>query len=142
VHFGIGISERTKYYSYVTWVAVAVVMALYALLIPPLGGLGAALATLAAFAVRFWVGYYWSQRLWPVDYRWSKNLWLATFGAGAITAAYAIRIQGTTEQLAFGGFLFAMYALLAWFLVVEPSDRALVWGLARQPSRLSSIFRP
>jgi O-antigen/teichoic acid export membrane protein len=138
-HFGIGVSERTKYFSYVTWIAVAVVMGLYALLIPPLGGYGAALATLAAFVVRFWVGYYWSQRLWPVAYRWPKNLLLAAYGAAATFAAYSVPARGIVWQVGLGSGLMLVYAALALATVVEPEDRRRGIQFLRAP-RLGSLF--
>src|SRR5207245_2004604 len=70
-NIGMQVQERTEYYTLANWVGALVALAGYALLIPRLLGLGAALATVASFGVREWMVYALSQRLWPVHYRWT-----------------------------------------------------------------------
>ncbi len=139
--FGIGVSHKTKYMTYSTWAAVVVVLILYATLIPIWGGYGAALATLVAFAVRFWLGYYWSQRLWPVRYGWVPNLRLAVWSAGAVAAAFLLPVTGILAQFGLGFGLLAIYSTLAWISFLTPDDRALIVSLIRSPSSLEALIR-
>lgn len=139
--FGIGVSQKTKYYSYATWAAVLVVLVLYATLIPWLGGYGAALATLAAFIVRFALNYRWSQRLWPVRYVWGPNLRLTLYGVGAVAAAYASPAENIALELGLGVVLITAYAALSWVTVLNSEDRRLFAGIARSPRQFASVFR-
>src|SRR5207247_1738109 len=70
-NIGIQMREQTEFYTLANWVGAAVALVGYAVLIPRLLGLGAALATVASFGVREWLVYVLSQRLWPVHYRWA-----------------------------------------------------------------------
>ncbi len=60
-NIGIQLRERTEFYTLANWAGAIVALAGYALLIPRLLGLGAALATVASFAVREWAVYMLSQ---------------------------------------------------------------------------------
>jgi O-antigen/teichoic acid export membrane protein len=140
--FGISASQRTKYMSYSTWAGVAVVMVLYATMIPAWGGYGAALATLGAFIVRFATGYYWSHQLWPVSYSWGRNLRLAGYSSVLVLAAFLIPAQGIAAQFGLGLGLLAVYAGLTWTTFLDPDDRRLIVAIARSPRQLGTIMRP
>lgn len=139
--FGIRVSEKTKYFTYSTWVAVVVVVALYATLIPKYGGYGAAIATLVAFVVRFALQHYWSQKLWPVRYTWGRNLTLTGYGVAAVGAAFLIPLRATTSQLALGLGLISLYGILAWSTILFPDDRQLLTMLLRSPLKALSAAR-
>ena len=141
LQFGIGVSRKTKYIGYSTWAGLAVVLVLYATLIPRWGGLGAAVATLVAFIVRAGVGYYWSHRLWPISYSWAPNLRLAGYSASLVLAAFLIPARGVPAQLALGFGLLAIYAVLTWFTFLQADDRRLVASIARSPARAGSLIR-
>jgi O-antigen/teichoic acid export membrane protein len=61
VKFGIDLGERTRLCTWASWIATAVVLVCYAVLIPLFGGFGAAFPTLIAFAVRSALALYLSQ---------------------------------------------------------------------------------
>ena len=115
VELGIQLSERTRYATYATGLAVVVVVILYAVWIPRLGGLGAALATLVAFLVRFVACYAWSQRLCPIHYRWGPVLRLAGFALAAFAIGSLGRGLGLTGQVACAAAAFGGYAMLVWW---------------------------
>src|SRR2546429_405851 len=73
-NLGIQMRERTEFYTLANWIGAVVALAGYMLLIPRLFGLGAALATVASFAVREAAVYALSQRLWRIRYRWGPVL--------------------------------------------------------------------
>src|SRR2546429_9039490 len=83
--------ERKEYNTFANGVRTVVALVGYVALIPRWLGLGAALATVAAFAVREWLTYRCSQRLWPIRYDWRPVVRLAGIASlgccGGILAA-------------------------------------------------------
>ncbi len=138
--FGIDMSERTKLYTYASWSATIVVLVLYAVLIPPLGGYGAALATLLAFLVRFLLAYRWSQQVFPVSYPWARVLRLAAIATLVVLPAVLWPPSGMIGQLALGTVLVAIFTLTAWMLVLTHDERAALAGVART-IRASTVLR-
>lgn len=140
VDFGIEISEQTRYTSLATWISVALIAVLYVTLIPPLGGLGAAIATLAAMFVRFVTTLYFAQRVWPVSYHWSPHLRMLAGGTLVATAVHLVPVTGTMSLLvlAVGGC--CLYALWVWFGVLHIDERAALWRLARSPGSFRDLL--
>jgi O-antigen/teichoic acid export membrane protein len=126
VSFGIDVSERTKYVTYAMWISVLVVLALYALLIPPFGAMGAAVATLIAFAGRFALLYRFSQHLWPVTYQWRRPVRLVAMGSLATAPAFLFDLEGFLAKGFLGVGLGIGYMGLLWVTVLEPEDRRLL----------------
>lgn len=124
LEFGIQVAERTRYTTYATWCAVAVVLVLYVTLIPSYGALGAALATLGAFAVRLGCIFYWSRRLWPIAYDWARPLRLFGFATTVSILALALRPDGIVGQIAVGAGAVAALAMFAWTSVLTRGDRS------------------
>jgi len=79
---GIGIEKRARYYPVVTGAAAATNVAANFALIPRLGMMGAAWATVLSYAVMALVGFVISRRLFPIPYETGR--WLV---AAAIAAA-------------------------------------------------------
>ncbi len=73
-HAGIYIEEKTKYYPYVTGAGALTNVIVNILLIPVLGLIGAALATLASYMIMAIGLYYFSQKYYPVKYEFLKVL--------------------------------------------------------------------
>lgn len=69
---GIYIEEKTKYYPYVTGAGAVANVVVNILLIPILGLIGAALATLASYIIMAAGLYYFSQKYYPVKYEFRK----------------------------------------------------------------------
>jgi O-antigen/teichoic acid export membrane protein len=65
---GIGIEKKARYYPLITACAAAVNLAGNFLMIPRWGMLGAAWATVAAYAVMAVLGFHFSQRLYPIPF--------------------------------------------------------------------------
>jgi O-antigen/teichoic acid export membrane protein len=140
VTFGIEVSERTRYSAFANWISAAVALALYALLIRPLGGYGAALGTLGGFLVRLVLLHHWSQRLWPVRYGWRRPLALLALGALA-TAAYLVLLPGTVpRQAALAAALFAGYLGAAWALVLHADERRVLARAVRDVRHARQIL--
>lgn len=133
LEFNIQVSEKTLFTTAGTWIAVAVVVVLYILLIPWLGPLGAALATVIAFAVRVVVFAVFGHYLWPVSYRWFPHLLLVFYGVAAVVPYFLYDPHGFYEEFAIATMLFSAYALLAWRGgVLRPADRAAILAEVRR----------
>jgi O-antigen/teichoic acid export membrane protein len=79
---GIGIEKRARYYPLVTGAAAATNVAANFALIPRLGMMGAAWATVLSYAVMALVGFAISRRLFPIPYELGRGL-----AAAAVAAA-------------------------------------------------------
>jgi O-antigen/teichoic acid export membrane protein len=77
---GVGRAKRTQFNWAITGLAAAVNVALNVILIPPYGIMGAAVATVAAYAVMFLAMTWYAQRIFPTPYQWRRVLTAA--GAG------------------------------------------------------------
>jgi O-antigen/teichoic acid export membrane protein len=129
--FGIDVSERTRLYTYASWAAAGVVLVLYATLIPPFGGYGAAIATTIAFAVRFALGYFWSHRVWPISYGWGRVARLTMIAV--VTSAYVAiwPAASIVTQLLQGTVAIVVYGLLTWGFVLAPAERRALLDAVR-----------
>jgi O-antigen/teichoic acid export membrane protein len=83
---GIGRARQTQYNWIVAGAAAAVNIVLNAILIPPYGMMGAAVATVAA-SVAMWLN---SRRVYPVAYQWRRVLTIAGVAAALTAAAWAL----------------------------------------------------
>jgi O-antigen/teichoic acid export membrane protein len=108
VAIGVGRARRTQFNWVVTGAAAAVNVVLNLVLIPPYGMMGAAVATIAAYATMFVGMAWWSQRIYPVPYQWRR----VTTAAGAGVALVAI------GKIAGGGLPVALLLALAYPLVL------------------------
>ena len=104
---GVGRAKRTQFNWVITGFAALVNVALNLILIPPYGIMGAAVATVAAYAVMFLGMTWYAQRVFPVPYQWRRVL-------TAVAAALALLLLG--RQL--GGFAAALGFSLAYPLAL------------------------
>jgi O-antigen/teichoic acid export membrane protein len=86
VGIGLGRARRTGSNWTVTGSAVLVNVVLNLLLIPPFGMMGAAAATLAAYALMFAGIAWYAQRVFPVPYQWRRVATLAAAAVGLTVA--------------------------------------------------------
>jgi O-antigen/teichoic acid export membrane protein len=87
---GLYVRRRTGLKLGVTLATTAVMLALYALLIPPWGGKGAALATLGGFAFLAGATFVVSQRVFPVHYHWLRLAGMVGLACGLWLAGQAL----------------------------------------------------
>jgi O-antigen/teichoic acid export membrane protein len=110
VAIGVGRARRTQFNWVVTGAAAAVNASLNLILIPPYGMMGAAVATVAAYATMFAGMSWWAQRLYPVPYQWRRVVTAALAGIGLTVAG----------KLAGGGLVVALALALTYPLVLAP----------------------
>ncbi len=131
---GILVRERTWFIACADWSAAIVALVCYWLWIPPLLGFGAALATLAAFAVRWAIVYGVSQWLWPVRYEWRGVVQLA--GVAGVVVAVGLLLPGETLVESVGARLvmFAVLGVALWCLpLLSDEERALLRRARSEP---------
>ena len=133
-NIGMQVQERTEYYTLANWVGALVALAGYALLIPRLLGLGAALATVASFGVREWMVYALSQRLWPVHYRWTPVIRLSLLAISVGVVALLLPRFTVLWSLAARAILLAAYFGALWHIgVLSEDERLAIRRLLREP---------
>jgi O-antigen/teichoic acid export membrane protein len=108
---GVGRARRTQFNWVVTGAAAIVNVALNLILIPSYGMMGAAAATIAAYATMFAGMTWWAQRIYPVPYQWRRV-------ATAVAAGLALVAVG---KLAGGGLPVAVALSLAYPLLLFPA---------------------
>ncbi|HEY8192418.1 MAG TPA: oligosaccharide flippase family protein [Gaiellaceae bacterium] len=130
VVIGIGRARQTRSNWWITGVAAAFNVVLNVVLIPEYGMMGAAVATIGAYAVLF-LGMAWkAQRVFPVPYQWRRV-------ATAFGVAVGLTIVGRSLDVPLGGAiaLVAVYPLvllpLGFYL---PEELRRLRGLARVPA--------
>jgi O-antigen/teichoic acid export membrane protein len=90
---GIGRARQTQYNWIVAGIAAVVNVVLNVLLIPPLGMMGAAIATVAAYLALFVAMWLNSRRVYPVAYQWRRVLSLAAVAGGLTGLAWAFHVS-------------------------------------------------
>jgi O-antigen/teichoic acid export membrane protein len=128
---GLYVRRRTGLKLGITAGATAVIVGLYAALIPGHGALGAALATLGGFAFMAACTWAVTQRVFPVRYEWGR---LAVFLA--LTVAVWLAGQALPRApglwLAKGG-LWLLAPVLLWVGgLISPAEKRFVWEQARR----------
>lgn len=141
VALGIEVSEQTRYATFATWISVVAVLALYAALIPPLAGMGAAIATLLASALRFACTCYWSQSLWPVAWRFGPSLRLVAYAAVCVALSEAFGPRDTSLALASGCVLGLAYLGALLLDPLGADARLLLQSALVSPRRLLAAVR-
>ncbi|MEX2612991.1 MAG: polysaccharide biosynthesis C-terminal domain-containing protein, partial [Gaiellaceae bacterium] len=80
------------------------------ILIPPYGMMGAAVATIAAFATMFAGMAWWAQRVYPVPYQWRRVFTAAFVGVALVVAGKLLDV----------GLVVALVLALAYPLALVP----------------------
>ena len=112
---GIGIEKKARYYPVITGCAAAVNLAANFLLIPRWGMLGAAWATVAAYAVMAALGFWFSQRLYPIPFEAGR---LARLSAAA-TVSFSLALLVPAPDLS-GLSIAAVASRVQFLLHVAP----------------------
>lgn len=130
VSFGLQAAEKTKWITVATWISVATILVLYVVLIPRYGAMGAAVATLLSFIVRFIAQYSFSQRFRPMKYDWFPQVNLMITGYGVVAITYAIKPSTLLSQIAVGTLAVIVYSVVVWIGVLDDHERGRLRGLA------------
>ena len=135
---GINLREKTSYYMLIAGASAVVSVVLNILLIPRLGIIGAALATMCAFAVQAALTLWISLRLYPMRYEAGRIAVLAAILTGAAAAGRLVDWGGTGTTVAVKAALLLAGVPLALtivrFFTVE--ERRQISTLARRLFRI------
>jgi O-antigen/teichoic acid export membrane protein len=130
VAIGVGRARRTQFNWVVTGAAAAINIVLNLVLIPPYGMMGAAIATIVAFATMFAGMAWWSQRIYPVPYQWRRVL---TAALGGIALVVAGKLLDANLAVALALALLYPLALLPFGFYLPAERRAI--GARLRPAR-------
>jgi O-antigen/teichoic acid export membrane protein len=117
---GSGRARRTQLNWVVTGVGAAVNVGLNFWLVPAYGFVGAAIATLAAYAALFVGMTLYAQSVYPVPYQWRRIVTVVAVAAGLTAAARVARLPLAPSFLLVAAYPLAL-ALLGFYL---PAERA------------------
>ncbi|HEX7049647.1 MAG TPA: lipopolysaccharide biosynthesis protein [Longimicrobiales bacterium] len=138
-NLGLFLKERTGKLSLVSASCVVVVTVLNLLLIPRFGVLGAAAATLAAYALRFCGVYYFSQREYRIEYPWSAVGKIYGVLVAAVLVRNAFDGLPIPASLALGSGLAAASFAALYRQVLTAAERELVRRSVLRPWRVLSL---
>jgi O-antigen/teichoic acid export membrane protein len=110
ISIGVGRARRTQFNWVITGIAGVVNVGLCLALIPPYRMMGAAIATIASYAVMFVGMAWWSQRVYPVPYQWRRV-------GTAAAVAVALTVVG---KLADTGLIVSALLVLVYPLALAP----------------------
>ena len=128
---GIYLSGRTKVMSIGAMVLVPITLILNYLLIPRFGMFGAALATLAAYAARFFWIYHFAQRYYPIRYGWSEMVKLYAILGAAVALGFAYHPEFLPGSIGWNVSLFLASIGLVYGLVLSSDNRAALRTVVR-----------
>jgi O-antigen/teichoic acid export membrane protein len=126
VSIGIGRARRTQFNWVVTGAAAVLNVALNLILIPRHGIMGAAIATLAAYALMFVLMAVHAQRTYPTPYQWRRVATALGTGAALLATGKALDVP-LAAALALCGVYPVALLLLGFYL---PAERARLRRLA------------
>jgi O-antigen/teichoic acid export membrane protein len=130
IAIGLGRTRRTQFNWVVTGAAAIVNVSLNLLLIPRYGMMGAAVATLAAYATMLVGMIWWAQRVYPVRYQWRRVI-TAIAVAVAIVAVGKLAGAGLAAALALSLVYPLVLALAGFYLPAERKAIGARLGLSR-----------
>ena len=121
---GVYLEKKTTFVPYVTGAGALVNVAVNLLLIPSLGMMGAAYATLASYMVIAVGIYFASQRYYPIAYEWGKVVRLALVSASLFVLFLIVQPEsGQLPGMVFKGALAVSFFVLAVVVrALEPSE--------------------
>jgi O-antigen/teichoic acid export membrane protein len=141
---GILVRERTEFVTLSNWIALAVSLAAWVLLIPRFGSMGAAWACSISFLVKYVCTYTFSQRLWPVRYEWGPTLRMAGVGITLVVGASQLPQFPIVPSIAVHAVLASGYLAFVWHAgALSPDLRRELISKARvMLSRTSGAAAP
>lgn len=131
VRFGILQSGRTGHIAWGTLITAVLITFLYWFWIPAEGAVGAAKATLVAFAARFIYTLVIAQRLFFIDIPWARILGLALYLALVCFVLQYWDISGWLALIGKGGVVVAASAVALLTPLIEEEHRARVMHAVR-----------
>lgn len=142
---GLHITKKTSHISFVTAFVSALNLGLNFLLIPFLGAIGAALASLISQALFFLGLWYFSNKNYPIPYEWKKIGLMFIVGGvlvylSLLTSEFSLLIRLTTKTIALFLFPIILY-FFNFYEVAELKQIKIIWFDWRNPIRWKSNLK-
>jgi O-antigen/teichoic acid export membrane protein len=110
------LTDKTNLGAYIALFGAAVTIVFNVMLIPTLGYMGSAWATLICYVVMVFISWYYGEKYYPVDYPWKKmGLWLGiAIGLFSISNAVSFLSEQVALIRILNSALFIVYILALW----------------------------
>jgi O-antigen/teichoic acid export membrane protein len=134
IYIGILLKEKTKYIALSTIAAALVSLSLNYLIIPPLGGKGAALSTLISYSIRLILIAIITQKFFYIKYDW--KLILKSYGLFAIMVIIGlqINIENIYLSLLIFTIIFFSYPVILYYIqVISKNEKEYVIKALKNP---------
>jgi len=133
-NFGVMYSGKTKYIAVGTAVAAASIILFSFMLIPPFHALGAALATVLAFTIRFFIIFYYSQKEFSLTLPWGKCATILSIAAVIYLSSYALQQESVVKSIMMNTLLFGMYiGSVLIFPLFTKKEKQVIFNLIIHP---------
>ena len=122
---GIGIARKARYYPMVTAAAAAANVTANLLLIPRFGAMGAAWATVLAYAVMALLGHAFARRVFAIPFEGGRLLRITAAGGVAFGLSALVPGEGTAAAT-WRAVALLSFPLAAWAFVLRPDEKEWV----------------
>ena len=141
VGVGILFKEKTKFTAISTVIAMAANILFNFLLIPPWGRVGAAYSTLISYLIRVVLIYYFSQKLFRVDYKWKQIIQVMVIYLALLAGSFVLNIHSVPISLLFNVLLVIFFALVIYSLgILDEREKQFIKSLIRNPLGIKAMF--
>jgi O-antigen/teichoic acid export membrane protein len=141
ISVGILAQGKTKLNAFAMVIAMAANIGLNFLLIPHMGKVGAAYATLATYIIRVALIYYFSQALFRIRYEWGKIFQLAAMSLALIFLSQYITVNGLALSFLFNFMLIILFPILVYFTgIFNPKEKTFIKMCLRNPFKVKELL--
>ncbi|MFH0761464.1 MAG: polysaccharide biosynthesis C-terminal domain-containing protein [Bacteroidota bacterium] len=103
------IKDLTRYAALMAGVGAAVTIGLNVILIPEIGYMGSALATLACYLVMMVISYFWGRKVYPIPYETGRLVGWILLAAGIYAISWLLRPDALWLRLSLNTLLFLLF---------------------------------
>lgn len=132
-NLGLFLRDGTRLYAVSAVIAVLAALAGNALLIPTWGMMGAGMATVIAYVVRFVPVYVWAQARYHVDYPWAKVAQLVVLFALCWIIRWSVDSLSMVPSLAVSSLMAVLVGAYLYLRLLDPPAREFVKHHLRRP---------
>jgi len=121
------IKDLTRYAALMAGIGAAVTIGLNVILIPEIGYMGSALATLACYLVMMVISYFWGRKVYPIPYETGRLVGWILLAAGIYAISWLLRPDALWLRLSLNTLLFLLFTG-----IIARGERKLVRSLIGQ----------
>lgn len=103
------IKDLTRYAALMAGIGAAVTIGLNVILIPEIGYMGSALATLACYLVMMVISYFWGRKVYPIPYETGRLVGWILLAAGIYAISWLLRPEALWLRLSINTLLFLLF---------------------------------